>query len=163
MCQWCGAPAGLLEGFSVIERPAQHLAGRVWEGKYSEAAAGAIHGLLDETKALAAGQANLWAGPIVGISWNDRPDGFRYFVGLEADVADRGQSPLALPKMQFATAWHDAGDGEVLDHYQLMLDWIEREGMRWDKSLMHHREEYPLHADFSAPPVLRLMVPVVLT
>lgn len=162
MCQWCGAPAGVLDGFSVVERPAQRLTGRVWEGTYSEAAGGALHPVLAQVQAEGTGDgkqagAAFWAGPITGISWNDRPDGFRYFVGLEG--GGPGQT-LELPAMRFATAWHDAGDGEVVDHYQLMLAWIEREGLSWDKSRMHHREEYPLHADFSAPAVLRLMVPV---
>lgn len=150
----------MLDGFSVVERSAQRLVGRVWEGTYSEAAGGALLPVLAQVQAQCTEEgkqagAALWAGPIVGISWNDRPDGFRYFVGLEGGGASE---TLELPAMRFATAWHDAGD--VTDHYQLMLAWMEREGLRWDKSRMHHREEYPLHADFSAPPVLRLMVPV---
>ncbi|HTV72072.1 MAG TPA: GyrI-like domain-containing protein [Rhizobiaceae bacterium] len=165
MCEWCGAPAGLLDGFSVVERPAQTLVGRVWEGTYSQAAGGALHPVLAKVQAQGTGEgkqagAALWAGPIVGISWNDRPDGFRYFVGIESDAVDAEKSPLKVPAMRFATAWHDASDGDVTEHYQLMLQWMEREGLSWDKSRMHHREEYPLHADFSAPPMLRLMVPV---
>jgi hypothetical protein len=170
MCEWCGAPPGLLEGFSVVERPAQRLVGRVWEGTYSEAAAGALLPLFAEAKAAASG-GGLWAGPIIGISWNDRPDGFRYFVGLEVDGtgAEAGggagasadvRERLDIPSMRFANAWHDAGDGEVVDHYQAMLGWIEREGLTWDKSAMHHREEHPLHGDLAAAPALRLMVPV---
>lgn len=160
MCEWCGAPVGLLDGFSVVERPAQTLVGSVWDGTYSQAAAGAIHRVLKEVKGFAEALPGLWSGPIVGVSWNDRPDGFRYFVGVESGVADAEKLPLTVPAMRFATAWHDAGDGDVTEHYQLMLAWMEREGLSWDKSRMHHREEYPLHADFSAPPVLRLMVPV---
>lgn len=166
MCRWCGVPDSTADGFSVVTRPGQSLVGRIWEGTYSEAAAGALVGLLKDVQAFAATEvAALWAGPIVGISWNQRADGFRHFVGVERDgSAGRdgaaGMIPLDVPPMRFSTAWHDAGDGEVLDHYEAMLAWMEREGLSWDKRTMHHREEYPLHADFSAAPVLRLMVPV---
>ncbi|MBX3577049.1 MAG: GyrI-like domain-containing protein [Rhizobiaceae bacterium] len=164
MCEWCGAPHGLREGFSVVERPAQALVGRIWDGTYSQAAAGAIVAVLKEVQAFAGARGSaLWAGPIVGVSWNERPDGFRTFVGVERDDAKAsgaGMVPLDVPALRFATAWHDAGDGDVLDHYEAMLAWMEREGLAWDRRAMHHREEYPLHADFSAAPVLRLMVPV---
>ena len=161
MCDWCGAPAALLDGFSVVERPAHWLFGRLWEGTHSQAADGAIRPLLDEAKTVALSLSGLWVGPIAGISWNERADGFRYLVGVEGAPETRGLQRVDLPHMRFATAWHDAGDGDVVDHYQHMLDWMEREGLRWDKTHMHHREEYPVHADFAAPPVLRLMVPVL--
>jgi len=159
MCEWCGTPATLLEGFGVVERSAQRLVGRIWEGSYSQAAAGAVRDVLFDVQMLAAEVSGLWAGPIVGISWNERPDGFRYLVGVEGLAHRPGLDILDLPAMRFATAWHETG--EVLDRYQAMLEWLPRQGLRWDKARMHHREEYPLHADFGAAPVLRLMVPVV--
>ena len=162
MCEWCRGPAGALRDVAYVERPAQRLAGRFWEGTHAEAAAGALVGLLKQVQAeTEAGGA--WGGPIVGISWATEPGRFRSFVGVEAEAgaaAGDGRETLELPAMRFVSDWHAEGDGEVIDHYQSMLEWMRISGARWDKSRLHHREEYPLHADFDAAPVLRLMLPV---
>ena len=163
MCQWCAGDEEVRGDFIIVARPAQEFVGRLWEGTYSQAAAGAIHAVLNEVKAFSGGLPDLWAGPLVGISWNDRPDGFRYFVGVETNMETGVASDwmrLSLPEMRLVTSWHSNQDGDVTDHYVRMIRWLEAGGHRWDKNLLHHREEYPPHADFSQAPVLRLMLPL---
>lgn len=163
MCEWCRLPADGSAGYALAERPAQSLVGTFWEGTHAQAEAGATREILRRMQAFAGDLAgdDPWAGPIVGISWNDRPDGFRYFAGIESDQeAVGGLRRIEVPVARYVTDWHAEADGEVLDHYLSMLRWMETQGERWDKTHMHHREEYPLHADFSGPPVLRLMLPV---
>ncbi len=162
MCEWCTGPAGALPDVAFVDRPAQRLLGRYWEGTHEAAAAGAAVALLEAVQAEIAASGR-WGGPIVGISWATAPGRFRSFVGAEAEegaAAGDGHEALELPAMRFVSDWHGETDGEVIDHYQAMLEWMRISGARWDKSRLHHREEYPLHADFSAPPVLRLMLPV---
>lgn len=163
MCRWCGEPGGRATGAGLVERPAQSLVGRSWQGTHGEAASGAVISLLKAVQAEAGGDV-VFAGPIVAVSWSDRADGFRTFVGVESDgagarLAADGER-VNLPPMRFAADWHDAGDGDVLDHYAALIEWLRATGNRWDKTVLHHREEYPRHADFSAPPALRLMLPV---
>lgn len=160
MCEWCMGPAGALPDVAFVERPAQRLVGRYWEGTHEAAAAGATVALLTAVQAEITGSGG-WGGPIVGISWAIGAGRFRSFVGAETGTAvGDGHEALELPAMRFVSDWHGETDGEVIDHYQAMLEWMRVSGARWDKSRLHHREEYPLHADFSAPPVLRLMLPV---
>lgn len=161
MCACCGEPGR--HRFAIAERPAQRLRGVAWEGSYAEAAAGAIHPLIEQMKAVVAGGKDPWFDAIVGISWNDRPDGFRYFVGIQEEkdqvrIAQHG--PLSLPPMRYASVWHSPDDGDVISHYGRMIEWIETEGECRDISVLHHREEYPADIDVTAAPVLRLMLPL---
>jgi len=160
MCEWCTGPAGALPDVAFVERPAQRLVGRWWEGTHEAAAAGETLALLAAVQAEIAA-AGGWGGPIVSISWATGTGRFRTFVGAEAGtLAGDARETLDLPAMRFVSDWHGESDGEVIDHYQSMLEWMRVSGARWDKSRLHHREEYPLHADLAAAPVLRLMLPV---
>lgn len=161
MCFRCSEPGR--HRFAIVKRPAQSLCGVMWEGSYAEAAAGAIHPLIGEMKAAAAGEEDPWSRMIIGISWSDRPDGFRYFVGIEAteDEAQMAEHRhLSLPPMRFASVWHGPDDGDVVGHYGRMIEWIEAEGEHRDVSVLHHREEYPADIDLAGPPILRLMLPL---
>ncbi len=162
MCDRCGTLGA--HGISISERPAHRLAGRMWEGSNAQAAAGALHPLVEEMKQVSARRSALWRSPIVGLTWLDRPDGFRYFVGIaieDGEAAGPGLQTLDLPEMSFASSWHGADDGNVVDHYLRMIEWIEDEGLRRDFSVFHQREEYPPDYDLAGPPVLRLLMPVV--
>lgn len=162
MCDRCGALGA--HDISMSERPAHRLAGRMWEGSNAEAAAGALHPLIEEMKQVSGRRSALWRSPIVGLTWNDRPGGFRYFVGIAIDdeeAAEPGMQVLDLPEMTFASSWHGADDGNVVEHYLRMIEWISDAGLKRDFSTFHQREEYPPDADVAGPPVLRLLMPVV--
>jgi hypothetical protein len=162
MCLLC-SEADTSQGIALTERPAHRLCGLYWEGSYGDAARGAIHTVIAEVQAFAARLQGGWRSPIVGLSWNDRPDGFRYFVGVAADDAatvPEGFALLALPEMTLASAWHGAGDGEVVPHYARMIDWLKAQNLDWDKRRFHHREEYRHDVDLKQPPALRLLLPV---
>jgi predicted transcriptional regulator YdeE len=162
MCGLCNEASMAGQGIVLTERPAHRLCGRYWEGSYGEAARGAIHSVIRDVQAFAAQREGGWRSPIVGLSWNDRPDGFRYFVGIALDERGsppRGFSSLALPEMTLASSWHGAGDGDVVAHYVRMIDWVKAENLVWDKRHVHHREEYPHDVDLTHPPALRLLIP----
>lgn len=163
MCLLCAEPGFGAQGVSITFRPPHRLIGLDWDGSHAEAAAGATHDVIREVQTFSNGRESLWKGPLVGISRNHRPDGFSYFVGISAEEgedAPAGFRALELPGMRFAVAWHGASDGEVVDHYLGMIEWIRQNGERWDKSHLHHREEYPAEIDLTQPPTLRLMLPV---
>lgn len=165
MCLLCGAPATRTAEFAIVARPAVALRGRFWEGSHAEAAGGAVRDLLERVRDEGGGPGDLWGGPIVAISRNDRADGFRFFAGIAgADaVAAEGALPerLHLPPLRFATAWHHPEEGAVVERYGRMIDWVGRVGHRRDVTALHHAEEYPRDADFAAPAALRLMLPIV--
>lgn len=73
MCARCGELGR--HRFAIVERPPQHLSGLIWEGTYAEAAAGSIHALIEDLKAVA-NEGDIQTRAIIGVSWNDRPDGF---------------------------------------------------------------------------------------
>jgi hypothetical protein len=115
-------------------------------------------------KQVSARRSALWRSPIVGLTWLDRPGGFRYFVGIaieDGEAAGPGLQTLDLPEMSFASSWHGADDGNVVEHYLRMIEWIADEGRRRDVSIFHQREEYPPDVDLAGPPVLRLLMPVI--
>lgn len=164
MCDRCGDVSIGRHPFGIAERPAEQLIGLSWEGTYAEAAAGALHPLIAEVQALARANRDPFSNSIVGISWNDLPGGFRYFVGTKRDDLLPSRplvtEKLSLPAMRFASVWHGPEDGDVVQHYGAMLGWIGQNGRKRDISVLHHREEYPLDVDLAAAPVLRLMLPI---
>lgn len=160
MCMMCGNPAHL---YSLATRPEHRLVGRYWEGSFEAAAAGALHPLIEEMKRLSARYERFWRSPIVGLSWNDRPERFRYFCGfaLEGTALPEGCEALEVPEGDYADAWHGPGDGKVIENYRGMMEWMAAGGLRHDTSFCHQREEYAPDVDLSAPPNLRIMLPVV--
>jgi hypothetical protein len=163
MCQWCAPPVLAADEFGLTERPAQRLVGLSWEGTHAQAREGATRKLLAEVQDFALGLGDAWIGPIIALSWNDRPLGGRFFAGVETTNRAGGMTSMDCAAMRFVTGWHDDKHGEVPDHYERMLWWMGANGHRWEKQRLHHREEYPLHADFSGDSVLRLMLPVAVS
>lgn len=160
MCMMCGNPA---HRYTLATRPEHRLVGRIWEGTFEAAAAGALHPLIEAMKELSARHERFWRSPIVGLSWNDRTDGFRYFCGFALDAPELPEGCVALdvPERDYADIWHGPGDGDVIENYRAMMEWMADSGLRHDTSTFHQREEYAPDVDLSAPPSLRLMLPVV--
>ena len=159
MCLMCG-DATLDHAFALTERPGHRLAGRFWSGTFDQAAAGALHPLIEELKLLSASSSDLWKSPIVGLTWNDRPDGFRYFLGIETEDEAAGFERLDVPAMQCAGLWHGAGAGTVVESYGRLMRGLREAGIARDQSFCGQREEYPPDIDLTAPLALRLLLPV---
>lgn len=164
MCLLCGSGAASGASFMALtERPAHKLHGLAWSGTHEEASAGAIRRLIERVKAHSDGRTSPWKSPIVGISWDDRPDGFRHFVGVAPDpgeVLPEGFEALELEQTDLASSWHGPADGEVVEHYGRMIAWAAEHGYNWDTDRFHHREEYPHDIDLAAPLRLRLLIPI---
>ena len=164
MCQLCGEFGASVHAIALSERPSHRLAGRYWEGGHEAAARGALLPLIEQAKTFSAGLSGLWKSPIVSLSWNDRPGGFRQFVGVAVEEGERledGMETLELPDMTLASSWHGPDDGSVVEHYGRMLGWVRERGLEWDRSRFHQREEYPPDIDLSGPLALRLLIPLV--
>ena len=171
MCDRCGAFGAGAHGISLSERPAHRLVGYRWEGTHAEARRGAIRPLIVKAKDLSERQAGLWRSPIVGLTWNGLAgaglsenagsDGFRYFVGIAGDVEPADGIAIDLPEMTFASSWHGPDDGEVVEHYMRMIEWVGDEGLTRDSAHFAQREEYPVDYDPDGPLSLRLLLPVL--
>lgn len=159
MCDRCGFGAGA-HAIALAERPSHRLVGWFWEGSHAQARDGAIKPLLVRARELSERTQGLWRSPLVGITWNDRPGGFRYFVGIAGDDAPADGAALDLPEMAFASSWHAADDGGVVEHYMRMIEWIGEEGYTRDAAQFAQREEYPNDYDPDGPLSLRLLMPV---
>lgn len=161
MCQLCEADRLDHFGFSVIDRPAEALVGLEWEGSHGQAAMGSIRATLKSLQ-VTLGKGDLWSGPIVGLSFNEGSERFRYFVGIAASEAKNasGLVRLDLPARRHVASWHGQADGDVVAHYGRMIGWLTSQGLARSLEAPHHREEYPRDADFDGPPVLRLLLPV---
>jgi hypothetical protein len=162
MCDRCGFGTGS-HAITLSERPAHRLVGWFWEGSHAEARDGALRPLILKAKTFSEASSGLWRSPIVGLTWNSRPDGFRYFVGIAGEDAPDGGESLDLPEMTFASSWHGPEDGSVVEHYMMMIEWIGSEGHSRDNEHFAQREEYPNDYDPDAPPALRLLLPVKVT
>ena len=161
MCDRCGEPGLAAHGVSISERPAQRLVGVMWEGSFAEAADGALKQVMARAKALSDAQAGLWKSPLVTLSWSADGQRLRHFAGIDMDGdMPEGFDAVDLPPMRFATSWHGADDGEVIDHYAGMIGWLRENALRHDRAVLDQREEYPPDADLAGPPALRLMLPI---
>lgn len=165
MCLLCGPQAPAFGEFGITERPAQDLEGLFWEGTHEEAAAGAVRSVLKTVQARSGDLGrSLWGNSIVGVSWNTGPGRFRTFVGFEGgepeSAADEAWTKLALPARKYATVWHSDSDGDVVERYGRMIEWIGMVGHVRPRDGPHHREEYAADVDFDGLPMLRLMLPI---
>jgi hypothetical protein len=157
----CG-DATLGHGFVLVGRPQHRLTGRFWSGSFEDASQGALHPVISEMQALSARTSDLWKSPIVGLTWNDRPDGFRYFLGIEtADaIAGEGFDQLDVPEMRCAGLWHGPDAGTVVESYGKLMGGLRDAGIERDPTFCDQREEYPVDIDLEKPLALRLMLPV---
>ena len=144
MCLLCGNTGEGAHTVAISQRPRQLLGGLWWRGTFAEAASGATREVVGAVRDFSDARASDWKSPIVGLSRNDRADGFDYFVGIAVDEGEGlpdGYERLDLPQMTVASSWHGPDDGDVPAHYGRMIDWLHRNGHRRDVSLFHHREE----------------------
>ncbi|HXV28802.1 MAG TPA: GyrI-like domain-containing protein [Sinorhizobium sp.] len=148
--------------YEIAERPAQRITGRLWEGTFVEAADGAIHRLIAETQEHRRRTHPRDHSALIGLSWDVRPEVFRYLVGYVGEDHSTFVRPehVELPAMRLATTMHHPDCGDVFVQYQKMYDWIAAEGHLVDPTHFHCREEY--EAGFVSPSAssLRLMVPI---
>lgn len=165
MCRWCEGPAFGLDGFGIERREDARLAGLRWTGSHADAVAGGLAEALTRLRERILEEQAFAPGPVVVLTLPGEGDEVRCFAGakLARDAAaPAGLEEFAVEGADYAVASHHRSDGEVLDRYAAMLDWIRAERLSRDRSRWQHREEYPLHADFSRPEKVRLMVPVKL-
>lgn len=148
--------------YEIVERPAQRITGRIWEGTFVEAADGAIHRLIAEAQEHRRISHPRDRSALIGLSWDVRPESFRYLVGYVGEDSSTFDRPehMDLPAMRFATTMHHPEGGDVFVQYRNMYDWIAAAGYVVDDSRLHYREEY--EAGFVSPSAssLRLMVPI---
>lgn len=161
MCLMCG-DASFAHAFQIVKRPDHRLTGRFWAGSFDEAAAGALRPLIAEMMALSERSTDSWKSPIVGLTWLDRPGGFRYFAGIETADEDAGAGfeRLDVPEMYCASLWHGPDAGTVADSYMRLMGDLAEAGIERDRAFCDQREEYPPTVDLDAQPALRLLLPV---
>ncbi len=190
MCLLCGDGTASHDGFEIVSRPAERLAGTWWRGGFDALAGGGLVRALETVRGQALRIDRRFVGPVVCVSRIEGGDCFACFCGVGAGVfgersdtgdASAGATPtgadtlprvglagaagdaldlLDLPEHDYAAAWHGAGDGSVPDRYSAMLAWLQQVGIGREVSVLHHREEYPADADFAAQVDMRLMVGV---
>ncbi|WP_026618808.1 effector-binding domain-containing protein [Ensifer sp. WSM1721] len=148
--------------YEIVERPAQRVTGRLWEGTFVEAADGAIHRLVAEAQEHRRRSHPHDHSALIGLSWNVRSEGFSYLVGYVGEDRATFAEPdhMDLPAMRFVTTMHHPEGGDVFVQYRKMFDWVAAEGHIVDTSYLHYREEY--EAGFVSPSAssLRLMIPI---
>jgi predicted transcriptional regulator YdeE len=166
MCLLCGDATIRSHSISIAERPAQLLAGKSWSGSYGAAADGATLAVLEAVQQFSAQRASAWKSPIVALSRSEREGFFDYFAGIAVEEGEALPADFVfydLPEMTVASSWHGQSDGDVVTHYDAILDWLRGSGYARDRSLYDHREEYPHDGNLrDDKPSLRLMLPVVL-
>lgn len=164
MCRWCEGPAFGLDGFGIERRGDARLAGLPWTGSHAEAVAGGLAATLMRLRERIVEEQAFAPGPVVVVTLAGQGDEVRCFAGArlaEGVAPPSGMEEFPVAAADYAVANHHRADGEVLDCYAAMLDWIRTERLARDRSHLQHREEYPLHADFARPETVRLMVPVL--
>lgn len=161
MCALCGSFG--TGNFAIAERPPVALAGLAWQGTFAEAADGVLRPLIARVRDAQDALGRAWNGPLVGLSRNDRPDGFSYFIGFGAkpdETVPDGFLRREVAGGSFASSWHGPQSGDVVAHFGRMIEWIGQQGLRREPRDCDQREEYPPHVDPFAAPSLRILLPV---
>ncbi len=162
MCVWCEGAAAL-GGFAIERRAEARLAGLRWSGSHAEAVAGVLAGSMRLVRERIVEEQAFVPGPVVVVTLPGAGDRVECFSGgalAKDEAAPDGLDLLSVPASDYAVVNHHRADGDVIDRYGALVGWIRETGLKRDASRMQHREEYPLHADFSRPETVRLMVPV---
>lgn len=106
--------------------PALSLVGFTWEGSYEEAATGVIGELMSSLRRTLSlpDDARLF-----GVSWLERPDGFRHFCGIAAAAAPgaAGLPAIDLPALACLTTLHPGGDATA--GYARLMEERDRRGL----------------------------------
>jgi hypothetical protein len=108
--------------------PPLALVGFEWTGTYRQAADGEIGRLMTALK------SNLDLADdedLFGVSWLDRPDGFRHFVGVsrpKVTITGKSLKALKLPSLMCLTVEQAAGD--ATDGYAQLMEERERRNYR---------------------------------
>ena len=133
MCALCG-DGRRVHATSITERPRQLLGGIFWSGSFGEASSGgAIDSAIAAVSGFAVARKAMWKSPIVGLSRNDRTDGFDYFAGVAVEAGEalpEGFATLELAEGVFASSWHGPEDGDVVEHYARMIEWLRGSAYR---------------------------------
>lgn len=162
MCVWCEGAAAL-GGFAIESRAEARLAGLRWSGSHAEAVAGGLAGSMRRVRDRMVEEQAFVVGPVVAVTLPGRGDHVLCFSGgalaRDEGIPD-GLDAMSVPASDYAVVNHHRADGDVVDRYGALLGWMREMGLKRDASRFQHREEYPLHADFSRPETVRLMVPV---
>lgn len=162
MCQLCGGGARS-HAVSITVRPRQVLGGISWNGSFEEAAAGAIDRAIAAVRDFGLERTSAWQSPVVGLSRSHGIGAIDYFSGVlvdDGEILPKGFERLELAETIFACSWHGPLDGDVVEHYSRMIEWLRDSGYRRETVPFHQREEYPPHVDLALPPELRLMLPI---
>jgi len=161
MCELC-ADGARSHAVSISYRPGQRLGGLRWSGGFADAASGALREVIGAVRDFSATRDALWKSPIVALSKSveDRLD---YFAGISCEnheTLPAGFTSLDVPEMAVASSWHGPEDGEVVEHYGRMDEWLRGSGYRRLYTPFDQREEYPHDVDLDGPPALRLLLPI---
>lgn len=137
----------------IVSLPEMTLYGRVWEGAYSELPEGGLQALIASVKAMT-------SAPLIGVSWNDRPDGFRYLIGAASDEFGADSIRWTAPAHQLLQVSYQGDPAGVTDTYAKMMDAISAANMRMATEICHHREGYGTHDPFANPLHVKLGIPI---
>lgn len=102
---------GTLGPLSIIGLP--------WAGTYEEAANGAIKALMREVRDCLGLPED---APTFGVSWTDRPDGFRHFCGVELIAEQELPAGLARLELEALTCLVGVQEqGDATDIYRALM------------------------------------------
>jgi predicted transcriptional regulator YdeE len=111
---------GTLGPMSIIGLP--------WTGSYGEAADGAIKALMGEVRACLGLPQD---APMFGVSWNDRPDGFRHFCGVELSAEQELPAGLARLELESLTCLLGVQEqGDATETYRALMTERDTRGLR---------------------------------
>jgi predicted transcriptional regulator YdeE len=165
MCIWCERAAPSPDGYTIDARRDARLAGWRWSGSHADAVSGGLAAMLERLRGRVVEEQAFAPGPVVVLTLPGPGDRIACFCGAglaDGAAAPAGLEELAVPAGDYARVHHNRSQGDAIDRYADLLGWMRAERLARDTSRWQHREEYPLHANFARPEVVRLMVPVAL-
>ncbi|PPA68881.1 GyrI-like domain-containing protein [Jeotgalibacillus proteolyticus] len=152
-----------MKDFQVIKKSSFYFIGLKWTGTYEAAAHGEIRPVIEASK-VRLKELNL-AGEnssLIGLSYQDRPDGFTYYIGTEAMNTD-GIPPdlhgIIVPSNHYAVTEHEGQN--AWKSYEKLYRWVEKQGLQINSHGLIHLEVYSMDYDpYKMSPSLVIGVPL---
>ncbi|TFD99600.1 GyrI-like domain-containing protein [Jeotgalibacillus salarius] len=149
--------------FEIVRKSSFYFIGMRWTGTYEAAAQGDIFPLIEEARdrLLSMGIAQ-GSSDFIGLSYQDRQDGFTYYFGTEAlgkKTFPSDMHRIIVPSHDYAVTEHKGQ--HAWKSYEKLKKWATEQGLQVQLNGLDHIEVYNSdYNPYKMSPTLKIGIPV---
>ncbi|TFE01205.1 MULTISPECIES: GyrI-like domain-containing protein [Jeotgalibacillus] len=152
-----------MSDFEIVRKSSFYFVGMKWTGTYEAAAHGDIFPVIEECQKrikeldLASEESDY-----IGLSYQDRPDGFTYYFGVEALRTQKippDMHRIIVPSHHYAVTEHNGQ--QAWKSYEKLYRWAQSQGIQLNQAGLDHIEVYSAdYNPYKMSPTLKIGLPV---